>query len=99
MVRSPYSEKELLAMIGTYEVLRAQANTSPRGMRALISLADLDRALARLSMKHWEVVLVHGLIGLTTREAAEVLHISHVAVGKRFRKGIEDALHYINGGE
>lgn len=85
-------------MVGRYEVLRAQANTSPRGIRALIAIADLDRALARLSMKHWEVVLVHGLIGLTTREAAEVLHISHVAVGKRFRKGVEDALHYINGG-
>jgi DNA-directed RNA polymerase specialized sigma24 family protein len=98
MVRSPYGEKEIRAMIETYEVLRAQANTSPRGMRALISIADLDRALARLEKKHWEVVLLHGLIGVPQEGTAQLLHVSQQAVSKRYRKGLEDTLFYINGG-
>jgi DNA-directed RNA polymerase specialized sigma24 family protein len=85
-------------MVEEYAALRAKADTSPRGMRALLQLADLDYVLARLPLKYWEVVLLHGLIGLSQEQTAELLRISQQAVSKRYRLGLEEATYYINGG-
>lgn len=85
-------------MVEEYAALRAKADTSPGGMRALLQLADLDYVLARLPLKYWEVVLLHGLVGLAQEQTAELLHISQQAVSKRYRLGLEEITYYINGG-
>lgn len=85
-------------MVEEYAALREKADTNPGGMRALLQLADLDYVLARLPIKYWEVVLLHGMVGLTQEKTAELLHISHQAVSKRYRQGLEEITFYINGG-
>jgi len=85
-------------MVEEYAALTAKADTSPGGMRVLIQLADLNNALAYLPLKYWEVVLLHGLLGLSQEQTAEALHVSHQAVSKRYRRGLEEVVFYINGG-
>lgn len=84
-------------MVREYAALTAKADTSPSGMRTLLQLADLNDALARLPLKYWEVVLLHGLLGLSQEQTAEALHVSQQAVSKRYRMGLEDVIFYING--
>lgn len=100
MRRSEYSINEVTRMVATYEQLRESANTRPgRGLHNLARLADLDKALNRLSLDRYRVVLVHGLLGVTQQDTAAALHISQQAVGKRFRYAIEDLHFHMNGGE
>jgi len=49
-------------------------------------------------MPYWEVVLLHGLIGFSLTETGLLLQVSHQAVSKRYRHGIEEAHYLINGG-
>lgn len=86
-------------MVEEYAALRVKADTSPRGVRTLLQLADLDFVLARLPLKYWEVVLLHGMVGLPQEKTAELLHISQQAVSKRYRQGLEEITYWINGGE
>jgi RNA polymerase sigma factor (sigma-70 family) len=85
-------------MVEEYAALTAKADTSPSGMRTLLQLADLNHALAQLPLKYWEVVLLHGLLGLSQEQTAEALHVSQQAVSKRYRQGLEDLVYYVNGG-
>lgn len=85
-------------MIEEYAALTAKADTSPGGMRTLLQLADLDHALAQLPLKYWEVVLLHGLLGLSQEQTADALHVSQQAVSKRYRHGLEETVFNINGG-
>ena len=97
MRRSKYTENAIKRMIENYSALKAAAGTQPgRPLDTLVRMADLDRALDRLPMDLWRVVLVHGLIGVPTREAGVELQISHTAVGKRFQRGIEELYFYMN---
>lgn len=86
-------------MVEEYASLEAKADTSPRGMRALLQLADLDYELARLPLPYWEVVLLHGLLGFSQEETAALLQISQQAVSKRYRKALEELTYFINGGD
>jgi RNA polymerase sigma factor (sigma-70 family) len=96
--RPNYKPEEVRAMVEEYAALTAKADTNPGGMRTLIQLADLNNALARIPLKYWEVVLLHGLLGLSQEQTAETLRVSQQAVSKRYRRGLEDATYYINGG-
>lgn len=59
---------------------------------------DLDDALEQLPAKYWEVVLLHGLVGYSQAETAQLLQISQQAVSKRYRQGVEEITYWINGG-
>jgi DNA-directed RNA polymerase specialized sigma24 family protein len=85
-------------MVEEYAALREKADTNPSGMRALLQLADLDYELARLPLLYWEVVLLHGLLGFSQEKTAEMLQVSQQAVSKRYRTGLEEITHFINGG-
>lgn len=100
MLRSApnYTETEVRALIENYEVLRETVDTHPRKLNWLVLRADLDAVLARLPEKYWEVVLLHGLIGFSLVETALILQVSHQAVSKRYRHGIDEVVFYINGG-
>lgn len=94
---SRYSEGEVRTLIEDYPAYRAKADTSRQGLRYLVMLADLDKALEQIPLKFWEVVLLHGLLGVTQAEVARLLSISHQAVSKRYRLGLEEVLYLING--
>lgn len=96
--RTSYSEGEVRALIEEYAAFKEKADTSRSGLRFLVMLADLDYALQRIPLKYWEVVLLHGLIGIPQTEVARLLRVSQQAVSKRYRLGLEDAHYLINGG-
>ncbi len=95
--RPNYRPEGVQAAVEEYQALRAKADTSRAGLYALVVLADLDRAMSRLPRKYWEVVLLHGLAGLTQHASALLLQVSQQAVAKRYRKALEDITYYING--
>ena len=97
-MRPNYDDAEVRALIDEYAVHRAGVNTTRPGLRMLVRLADLDRAMEFLPRKHWEVVLLHGLIGMSQEETARHLQISQQAVSKRYRHAVEDIVYNINGG-
>lgn len=100
MRRSKYTEETIIRMIENYAALKSMADTKPgRRLDTLVRMADLDRALDQLPLDLWRVMLVHGLIGVPTREAGEELQISRSAVSRRFRLGIEELYFHMNGGE
>jgi DNA-directed RNA polymerase specialized sigma24 family protein len=96
--RTSYSEGEVRALVEEYAAFKEKADTSRSGLRFLVMLADLDKAMESLPMKWWSVVLLHGLIGIPQMEVARLLQVSHQAVSKRYRLGLEEIHYLINGG-
>lgn len=99
MPREDYAPEHVRTLIEEYAGLRARVDTTPSGLRPLVQLADLNRALARLSRKYREVVLLHGLLGLPQDEAARRLEVSQQAVSKRYRLALEEVHYLMNGGD
>lgn len=62
-----------------------------------VRLMDLEVAMRHLPNKLFEAVVVYGLLRFTERAAADALHISHTAVTKRYRQGVEQMLYFLNG--
>lgn len=86
-------------MIEAYSSLKETRGTQPgRRLDVLLRLADLDMALDTLPHDLWEVVLLHGLIGIPQDETARLLQTSQRSVSRRYRQGIEHAHYFINGG-
>ena len=94
-----YTGEEVQALIEEYAALKEKVDTTRPALRFLVMMADLDRALERLPRKYWEVVLLHGLLGLTTAQAAQILQISFQAVAKRYRHALAETHYLINGGD
>lgn len=97
MRKSRYSDDLITRMVAEYQT--ARRGTRPgRDLDTLLRMADLDKALDRLPMDLWRVMLVHGLLGVPRDKAAEVLHISTRQVTKLFGLGIEELSYWMNGG-
>jgi DNA-directed RNA polymerase specialized sigma24 family protein len=94
--RHSYTEEEVRALVEFYEHLRELALDPNRDWFA--TRIDLDAALEQLPAKFWEAVLLHGLIGFSLIETAQLLQISHQAVSKRYRHGLDEVTYIINGG-
>lgn len=97
-MRSPhgwgtYDENELIALIDNYMVLRYMKHRPAIHVR----LMDLEVAMRHLPRKLFNAVLVYGILRFDLRHAGETLHISHEAVRKRYRQGIEQMLYTLNG--
>lgn len=99
MWRANYKPEHVRHLIEGYAALVNSADTTREGLRYLVELADLDRALARLPQDYAEVVLVHGIAGLSQEAAAEVLQKSQTWISKRYRHALEEITFLINGGE
>lgn len=88
-----YTESELFAIIDNYLALRHMKHRPSIHVR----LMDMEVALRHLPRKLHEVMVVYGLLRFDARAAGEALHISHTAVTKRFRQGLEEMLYRLNG--
>jgi RNA polymerase sigma factor (sigma-70 family) len=95
--RSRYQPEHVRALVEEYADLRAKVDTTRRGLHFLVQLADLGRALRWLHLQHWEVVLLHGLLGLPQRTVAEVLGTSQSSVRRRYRDALEHLTITMNG--
>jgi DNA-directed RNA polymerase specialized sigma24 family protein len=93
-----YRETEVRALIEQYAVTLEDRDTTERGLRALLAIADLKLAYRRLALTDKEVLLVCGVLGLPLREAAEWYEKSHTWVGKQYRVALENLTYEMNGG-
>jgi DNA-directed RNA polymerase specialized sigma24 family protein len=93
-----YTEEEVRTLIEEYAGIKAKVDTTRPALRYLVMMADLDRALKQLPRKYREVVLLHGLIGLSSVETAELLQVSYRSVGKRYHQALEEIHYLLNGG-
>jgi len=96
---SEYTPREVRGLIEEFAALRESSDTTRRGLRHLVQMADLNKALARIPLKLWGPVLIHGLLGVAQVDAAQLLKISQAALSKRYRQGLEETTYRINGGE
>lgn len=98
MAGANYSPEHVRALIESYPVILAKVDTDRAGLGYLVQLADLDRVLGYLSRQQWEVVLLHGIIGLTQRETAGELNVSQPTVQRRYQDALVEITYQINGG-
>lgn len=96
--RNNYSLEEVQRVVEQRAELRARADTHARGLRTLVLLVDLDRALPWLPNRLKGVVLLHGLLGLDQETTAQLLQVSQQAISKRYREAIELLHFHMNGG-
>jgi DNA-directed RNA polymerase specialized sigma24 family protein len=97
--RSNYSDAEIRSLVEGYEELREFVDTSSsRGILFLVKLADLSIALRCLSPKEYEAILLHGMIGITTRTTGKLLGVSAQTVSNRYNHGIRSLARHLNGG-
>lgn len=86
-------------MVEWYTVLREVKDTSGRGLRWLVLLADLDRAISYMPPKEYHAVLLHGLLGHVVRDAEMLLGVSKDTLSRRYQAGIDWLTHFLNNGE
>lgn len=84
-------------MVETYAWKREVRDTSRRGLRVLCHLLDLELALKRLPPDMHRAVLIHGLLGHTTRVAATLLDISRPLLIERYTDGLAHLTTSMNG--
>lgn len=96
--RSSYSTGEVEVLVEEYESIRGRRDTNRRGLYYLVLIADIDRALVRLTQKQREAVILHGRVGLSAEGVAGLLGITKDAVLQRYHHAIEMLTHFMNGG-
>lgn len=93
-----YRESEVRGYIEEYESHRDKRDTKPGApLRTLLCLVDVDRCVARLSLKERQAVLLVGKAGLTTRTAGALLGVTSMTMSRRYRTGMERLVTYLNG--
>lgn len=93
-----YRETEVRALVENYESAVSDRDTTVRGLRSLVRIADLKRAWAGLNADEREVLLLVGVLGLSTHEAAQEIQKSQSSVSRRYRKALEELTWLMNGG-
>lgn len=88
-----YSREEIDALAEGYEELREVDNKA----WILVRLVDMWRAYRHISKPYQESILLVGMLGYSTRGAAELLGVSHTTVYKRYTRGLEAMRNYLNG--
>lgn len=86
-----YSIEEIEALIEFYDVKSAF-----RSISSLVRFWDLSIALKNMPPKEHQAVLSIGLLGLTLRDAAKEFGVSPSTMWRRFERGHEWLLKYIN---
>lgn len=91
--KGKYSVDELTVLVEGYEELYSWET---KGW-ILVRLFDMWRAYEHLSKEHRQAVLLVGMLGYSTRQASAMLDVSHTTISKRYNRGIENMLNYLNG--
>lgn len=98
MRRPNYSADEVRALVEGYAAVLEKRDTTSRGLRAVVRVADLHQAWRRLSLVEREVLLRVGVVGQSTRDAAEEMQKAQKWVDRMYRRTLEDLTWLMNGG-
>lgn len=93
-----YRETEVRALVETYADSLEDRDTTERGLRTLVAVADLKLAYRRLSLGDKEILLVCGVLNIPTREAAQWYEKSQSWVSRGYRVALENLTYEMNGG-
>lgn len=93
-----YRDTEVRAMVENYQVLLEDRGTHGAGLRALVRVADLKRTWRKLSPTEREVLLVCGVLGLSSRDAAPHFEKSYSWVQRNYNVALENLTWLMNGG-
>lgn len=88
-----YTAEEVEALVE----LKAELDPAAMKLAWLVRLWDLDTAIRRMPPKEYQAVLLIGLVGIDTRTAGNALGVSHMTVWRRYQRGIEWIVNYLNG--
>lgn len=91
--KGSYSAEEVEAVAEGYEELGAGENKAWIQVR----LIDLRRAFETLKPERQQAVLLVGMLGYSTRQAAPYLQVSHTTVANRYKAGLGAMKLYLNG--
>jgi hypothetical protein len=96
-----YSLAELESLIKGYESLHGRLMRPGRTLQdsLLVRMADVDGAITRLPIEDYLAVYEHGLVGHSTRSAAQLIGGHHNSVAYRYRKAVERIAKRLNNGE
>lgn len=94
-----YRATEVRALVENYPALLHERDTTARGLRALVAVADLKRIWPRLTPDEQEALLVMGMLGQSSREAALYYAKSHEWARKQYGISLENLTYLLNGGE
>lgn len=94
--RTDYSPDHVRALIEGYQAFKCRVDTDRPGLNFLVQIADLDRCMALLPPGYWEVVLLHGLLGLSQRAVAELLNRRQSSISERYVNALEEITHQMN---
>lgn len=95
--RVGYSRRRVKTLSEGYRTLRYIKDTKPgRPLSLLVELADLDVAQTYLDDDEFITWLICGICGYTTREAAELLGVSHMTVSRRYDRALAEMQAILN---
>jgi hypothetical protein len=94
-----YRETEVRALVENYAALLNERDTTARGLRALVAVADVKRVWHRLTPGEQEVILVMGLCGVSSREAALYYAKSYKWAQREYKVALENLTWLMNGGD
>ena len=88
-----YTYEEVEALLD----LKVELDPTALKLAWLVRLWDLDTAIRRMPPKEYQAVLLVGLIGLDVRTVGKALDCSHTTAWRRYQRGIEWIVNYLNG--
>lgn len=88
-----YEPDEVQVLVDEYQELRYSSRPFVR-----VRLMDLERALPQLSTPLYQAVLLHGMLGLSIRAAGRAVGVDGATILRRYRSGLEQLRHAMNGG-
>ena len=89
-----YREEEVEVLVEDYDELLSSRHKAWIQVRLL----DVEQTLKRLSPPHREAVFLVGFVGLSLRQAGEVAGTSKDTINRRYQRGIQEIVGYLNGG-
>lgn len=95
--RRSYSRAEVQRVVEAWDVLHERKGVYGHPLLILCQLADLQKALPRLSYKEREIVLVCGIVGLSVRAAEKFLGVNYRTAARRYARALEKLTIYMNG--
>jgi DNA-directed RNA polymerase specialized sigma24 family protein len=96
--RNNYSQREVRGLIEEREALLERADTNRAGLRVLVQLADLARALPLLTLKQRQALFLMGTVGMSAFDAGNVLGVSKQAAWQRYTHALVRLTEVLNKG-
>ena len=96
--RSSYGLGEIRWLVEGYTMHYERRDTTETGLRYVIALEDLRRAIRRLPDELWQALVAYGIAGMTYVAAAGALQVSERAIRTRYADALKHLHWTLNGG-